>query len=70
MLSEETLIFKKVIWFSSIRTFRMNLRKNLNTKKLLPRYEGPFQVTEKVGKVAYKLGLPPSMSQLNPVFHV
>ena len=37
--------------------------------KLSPRYYGPFQILQKVGKVSYKLDLPPS-SRLHPTFHV
>ena len=38
--------------------------------KLSPRYVGPFEILEHVGKVAYRLALPPSMSNLHDVFHV
>jgi RNase H-like domain found in reverse transcriptase/Integrase zinc binding domain/Chromo (CHRromatin Organisation MOdifier) domain/Integrase core domain len=37
--------------------------------KLLPKYVGPFKVTARVGSVAYKLELPPTM-KCHPVFHV
>ena len=38
--------------------------------KLSPRYIGPFEILEKVGKVAYRLALPPTMEGVHPVFHV
>jgi hypothetical protein len=39
------------------------------THKLLPQWVGPFEVTERIGKVAYKLDLPPNL-KLHNVFHV
>ena len=39
-------------------------------KKLLPKYMGPFIITARIGKAAYKLDLPSAMSRLHPVFHV
>ena len=38
--------------------------------KLAPRYIGPFQIMDRMGKVSYRLALPPQMSQVHPVFHV
>ena len=38
--------------------------------KLLPRFIGPFEILERVGTVAYRLDLPPSMSGVHEVFHV
>jgi hypothetical protein len=43
--------------------------KGATTKKLMPRYLGPFKVVKKVGEVAYKLDLPGHM-RVHPVFHV
>ena len=41
-----------------------------NKGKLAPRYIGPFEIVERIGMVAYRLALPPNMSQVHPVFHV
>ncbi|KAG6656727.1 hypothetical protein CIPAW_04G042200 [Carya illinoinensis] len=38
-------------------------------KGLVRRYEGPFPIIKKIGKVSYKLDLP-SKFKLHPVFHV
>ena len=38
--------------------------------KLSPRYIGPYEVIERVGPVAYRLALPPELSQIHDVFHV
>ena len=38
-------------------------------KGLVHRYEGPFRVLKRVGKVAYKVELPPNL-KAHPVFHV
>ena len=38
--------------------------------KLLPRYIGPFEILERVGAVAYRLALLPSLSSVHEVFHV
>ena len=38
--------------------------------KLLMRYIEPFEVLERVGEVAFKLALPPSLSGVHAVFHV
>ncbi|XP_031281179.1 uncharacterized protein LOC116139638 [Pistacia vera] len=38
--------------------------------KLTPRYIGPFEVLERVGKVAYRLALPMSMERVHNVFYV
>ena len=38
--------------------------------KLSPRYVGPFEILDRVGKVSYRLALPPAMFGLHDVFHV
>ena len=38
--------------------------------KLSPRFIGPFEIVERVGIVAYRLALPPSMLGVHEVFHV
>ena len=38
--------------------------------KLEPRYIGPFEILERIGTVAYRLALPPSLSSVHEVFHV
>ncbi|TYK03209.1 pol protein [Cucumis melo var. makuwa] len=38
--------------------------------KLSPRFVGPFEILERIGPVAYRLALPPSLSTVNDVFHV
>ena len=37
--------------------------------KLSPRFTGPFKILKKVGTVAYRLALPPSISGVHEVFH-
>ena len=38
--------------------------------KLSPSFIGPFEILERIGTVAYRLALPPSMSSVHEVFHV
>jgi hypothetical protein len=38
--------------------------------KLTPRFNEPFKILEKRGKVAYQLELPPQLSDVHDVFHV
>ncbi|XP_052288656.1 uncharacterized protein LOC127899339 [Citrus sinensis] len=40
------------------------------TGKLSPRFIGPFEILERIGPVAYRIALPPSLSRLHNVFHV
>ncbi|XP_028105072.1 uncharacterized protein LOC114304098 [Camellia sinensis] len=38
--------------------------------KLSPRFVGPFEVLDRIGEVAYKLALSPSLVGVHNVFHV
>ncbi|KAM6587457.1 hypothetical protein CsatA_010062 [Cannabis sativa] len=55
---------------------RVTPRKGLSVKrfgkrgKLSPRYVGPFQILDRVGSVAYRIALPPSLSGVHNLFHV
>ena len=40
------------------------------SKKCMAKQLGPFEITAKVGRLAYQLLLPASMSRVHPVFHV
>ena len=42
----------------------------LKSKKLTPRFIGPYQISDRVGNVAYRVALPPNLSNLHDVFHV
>ena len=37
---------------------------------LSPRFISPFEILERIGKVAYRLALPPLLSGVHDVFHV
>ena len=48
---------------------QMSLKQSKKDNKLSPKYYGPYNVLQKIGTMAYKLGLPTS-SRVHPVFHV
>ena len=41
-----------------------------NKGKLSPRFIGPYDILERIGRVAYRLALPPEVAKLHNVFHV
>ncbi|GKD91819.1 hypothetical protein Tco_1371656, partial [Tanacetum coccineum] len=55
--------------YLKLRPYRQRSVANRNNVKLAPRYFGPFDIVEKVGKLAYKLKLP-DIASIHPVFHV
>jgi hypothetical protein len=38
--------------------------------KLCPRFVGPFEITQRVGRLAYKIALPPNLVETQDVFHM
>ena len=55
--------------FVKIRPYRQKSLAVRRNEKLAARFYGPFVVIQRVGKVAYKLELPPTAA-IHPVFHV
>ena len=39
-------------------------------RKLSPRYVGPYEILQNIGKVAYDLRLPSELASFHPIFHV
>ncbi|GAU51960.1 hypothetical protein TSUD_417460 [Trifolium subterraneum] len=44
--------------------------RTLKSKKLTSKFIGPYQISERIGKVAYRIALPITLSNLHDVFHV
>jgi len=42
----------------------------LRSRKLSPRFLGCYQISRRIGPVAYEIALPPQLANLHPVFHV
>ncbi|GJZ45768.1 putative reverse transcriptase domain-containing protein [Tanacetum coccineum] len=59
---EDRVMLKVSLWKGVIRFKKRG--------KLRPRYIGPFRITNRVEKVAYKLELPEELNNINNTFHV
>ena len=53
-----------------LSTANLDLRLPGQSRKLLAKWIGPFEVTQVVSPVAFRLDLPPQYKQVHPVFHV
>ena len=42
----------------------------IRSRKLSPKFIGPYQILRKIGPVAYEVALPPQLANLHSVFHV
>nr|KYP62811.1 Transposon Ty3-G Gag-Pol polyprotein [Cajanus cajan] len=51
-------------------TLTSGVGRALKARKLTPRFVAPYQIIQRVGPVAYRLALPPSLSNLHDVFHI
>ena len=53
---------------------RVHLHKSLicfgKGSNLASHFVGPFEILERIGPVAYRLALPPSLSRIHDVFHI
>ena len=38
--------------------------------KLSPRFVGPFEITQRVGRLAYRIALTPDLVRIHNIFHV
>ena len=57
--------------FVFLRVSPMRGVKRFGTKgKLSPRFIGPFEILDRVGAVAYRVAMPPSLSGVHNVFHI
>jgi len=42
----------------------------LRSRKLSPKFLGPYQITRRIRPVAYEIALPPQSANLHPMFHM
>jgi len=51
-------------------TLTAGIGRALRSRKLTPRFIGPYQIMRRIGLAAYEISLPPHLANLHNVFHV
>jgi len=46
------------------------VRRALKSKKLTPKFIGPYQILRRIGPIAYEIALPPPLANIHNIFHV
>lgn len=55
--------------YLKLQPYKQSSMRNQSFNKLLPKFYGPYQVTDQIGSAAYKLNLP-TTTEIHNVFHV
>ena len=51
-------------------TLTTSVGRAIRSRKLSPKFIGPYQILRRIGPVAYEIALPPQLANLHSVFHV
>jgi len=51
-------------------TRTIGVRRALCSRNLSPKFVGPYQISRRIGPVAYEIALPPQLANLHPMFYV
>ena len=48
----------------------VGIQRAIKSRKLTPRFVGPYQILKRIGTTAYEIALPPHLANLHNVFHI
>jgi len=51
-------------------TLTTGVGRAIRSRKLSPKFIGPYQILRRIGPVTYEIALPPPLANLHSVFHV